>query len=282
VVPPELGKWSIYASGYYASGSQSDSANSSGFHYSIGGGGLGGEYRPDYHSIYGLAFSYSQPNAELNNNSGSIKLDSYKFGGYASVFYPNWFFDAVVSGGFNDFSVLRPGVVDTITASPNGTVFVASAKAGYLFDVAPAFQVGPIAGVTYSHTHIDGYSESGDIVLIQSVAGQDLDGLTGRAGIQLRYTSFFNGHAIMPYLNLTAEHDFLNGARVLDTIALDPVAAIPVFTPVSNAQQTYGKVAAGIAGDIAYNVRLAVDIQSTFARGTGNDMAVSGKVSYRF
>jgi hypothetical protein len=86
----------------------------------------------------------------------------------------------------------------------------------------------------------------------------------------------------MPYLNLTAEHDFLDGARTLNTIALDPVAAIPVFTAVSNANETYGRVAAGIAGDIARNVRLSGDIQSTFARKSGNDFIVSGKVSYRF
>jgi hypothetical protein len=111
--------------------------------------------------------------------------------------------------------VVRPGVVDQITGSPDGTVFAFGAKAGYLFDVAPALQVGPIAGLTYARVHIDAYSEAGDFVLIQTVQSQDLDGLTGRAGVQIRYSTFWNGRVVMPYLNVTAEHDFLGGARIL-------------------------------------------------------------------
>ena len=279
---PEVGKWAIYADGYFASGSQADSVNASGFKYTTGGGGIGGEFRPNLNTLYGLAFNYSQPNATLNNGSGTIKLDTYQFAGYASTSYRNWFADAVLSGGFNNFHVVRPGVVDQITGSPDGTVFAFGAKAGYLFDVAPALQVGPIAGLTYARVHIDAYSEAGDFVLIQKVQSQDLDGLTGRAGVQFRYSTFWNGRVVMPYLNVTAEHDFLGGARILNSIALDPVAAVPVFTPVSNAQETYGRVAAGIAGDIAQNVRLSGDVQSTFARKGGNDYLVSGKLSYRF
>jgi hypothetical protein len=55
-----------------------------------------------------------------------------------------------------------------------------------------------------------------------------------------------------------------------------------VFTPVSNAQETYGRVAAGITGDITQNVAISGDIQSTFARKGGNDFLASGKLSYRF
>jgi outer membrane lipase/esterase len=279
---PQVGKWSIYADGYFASGSQADSANASGFKYTTGGGGIGGEFRLNLNTLYGLAFNYSQPNATLNNGSGTIKLDTYQFAGYASTSYRNWFADAVLSGGFNNFHVVRPGVVDSITGSPDGTVFTFGAKAGYLFDVAPALQVGPIVGLTYARVHIDAYSEAGDFVLTQRVMSQDLDGLTGRAGVQLRYSTFWNGRVVMPYLNVTAEHDFLSGARILNSIALDPVAAVPVFTAVSNPQETYGRVAAGIAADIAQNVSLAGDVQSTFARKGGNDFLVSGKLSYRF
>jgi len=245
-------------------------------------GGLGGEFRSDSRTLYGLAFNYSQPNTTLNNSFGSIKLDSYQFAGYASVSYPNWFVDAVLSGGFNAFQVVRPGVVDQIKASPDGSVLVAAAKAGYLFEVAPALQAGPIGGLTYSRAHVDGYSETGDFILVQSVGSQTLEGLTGRAGVQVRYSALVNGRIIVPYLNLTVEHDFLDGARVINTTAIDPVAAVPVFIPVTVGHDTYGRVAAGIAGDIATNVRLAVDLQSTFARKSGEDFSVGGKVSYRF
>ena len=75
LAPIEVGKWSIYSSGNFASGSQVNSANASGFKYNIGGGRIGGEFRPSARSLVGIAFNYSQPNAALDNNSGSIKMD---------------------------------------------------------------------------------------------------------------------------------------------------------------------------------------------------------------
>ena len=119
-------------------------------------------------------------------------------------------------------------------------------------------------------------------MLINSVGSQNVQQLTGGAGVQLRYMALVNGRVLMPYVNVTAEQGFLDGERIINTVGIDPVAAVPVYTPVSNGRETYGRVAGGIAGDLRENVRLAVDVRSTFARTQGEDLSVGAKISFRF
>jgi len=79
----------------------------------------------------------------------------------------------------------RAGIIDTINGSTNADLFTIAARAGYLFDVA-AVRVGPIGGLNYTHASIGGYTETGDILLTQIVNPQNIDSLTGSAGVQVR------------------------------------------------------------------------------------------------
>ena len=163
---PAVGRLSVYASGDYSGGGRSDRSGAYGGDWNAGGVSVGAQYWATPNLLLGLAFNYSGPGSTLNTGTSKISLDSYQFGGYASLNYPNWFLDGVLSGGFNNYKVQRAGVIDTLTGSPNGSSFAVGGKGGYPFDVRPV-QVGPIVGLSYARASVGSYTETGDIVLAQ-------------------------------------------------------------------------------------------------------------------
>src|SRR5674476_576594 len=174
------------------------------------------------------------------------------------------------------FSLDRQGVIDVIHGSTSADTFTAAARAGYLVN-AGVVRVGPIAGFNYTHGVIGAYTESGDILLTMMVDRQTINALTGKAGLQLRLP-FVTGMVLYsPFINLTAEQDFAGSARnVTTTLVTAPL--LPILTPVSAHDRTYGKVAAGIGAAIAGNVNATLTASSTFAREGGNDFAVSSGI----
>ena len=266
---PAVGRLAVFASGNYAYADRNDRRGAAGGNANAGGLTVGAEYWATPNLLLGAAFAYSNTGSALNNASGKINFDAYQFAAFASLSYPNWFVDAVLNGGVNSYTMKRPGIIDTLSGNPQGNSIVAGVKGGYLFDVQRV-QIGPIAGLTFAHVGVGSYSESGDIVLAQSVGSQSLDGLTGSAGVQLRAPGVVWGHAVRSFVDLTAERDFLGGHRIIATTGLDATSAVPLATPVSSGSGTYGRLAAGVEVDLSHGIALGLMGGTTFARGNGN------------
>jgi outer membrane lipase/esterase len=275
-----LGAFTIFAMGTYAHGNQNDRLGAAGYDDNTGAGTVGFDYRWSRNLLLGGAFSYSDSTSNINlGGNTSTEVKSYQFAGFASLNYTNWFSDLVVSGGLNNYNISRPGLVGNLTATPSGTDFVAAWKTGYLFDT-PVVRLGPIGGLTYSKVWIDAYSENGDPLLTQAVSKQQLEGLTGSAGVQFRLPttamSRFN-----PFLNLTVEHDFIGDARVITT-AQTYALGLPIATQVMDGHsQTYGKVAGGTSVELGGRFSATINAESTFARQGGNFMAVTAGLNAR-
>lgn len=289
-VPMMIGSpLSAYIQGTYAGGSRDsrgfgpNGANiASGFDYDSGGGTVGLEYRASPNLLLGLAFNYANTDADISGARGRIRADSYQGAGYASLTYPNWFADFVVSYGHNDFELQRPGIIDVLRASPGGDTFTAGFRSAYLFDVASSFRIGPYGGLRYTRTGIDSYTETGDAVLTQFVNRQEADVLTGSAGIQIRLpVATMLGGRWNSFVNVTAEHDFLGDRRTLitsNTFALN----LPIYTPVGRyGERTYAKVAAGTAVELGSG--LSVMVNGTASVGDNReDYTATAGLRYRF
>jgi outer membrane autotransporter protein len=280
---PEL-PVSVYLAAAYGSGSRGDrfsaDGNAVGFDYTLTGGTFGADVKVDPNIRVGGVLNYTNPVANLHGGTGHLNLDSYQIGGYASFTYPHLLTDVVATYGYNKYRIDRPGVVDTIRASTSGDTFTAGFKSAYLFDIGRV-RVGPLVGLLYDYTNVDPYTETGDPIITQFVARQKLEGLTGSAGVQLRIPFLAGARAFNSFVNLTAEHDFLGGARTLlaaETAAL----ALPIYTIVpGNPDRTYGKVAAGVSTALTGNVAATLTAASTF--GNSNpQFAVQGAVKVAF
>jgi len=266
--------------GSYEHGRRDDRTNASGYNYNTGGVIVGAEYSANRNFLLGLAFSYAKPTADLNNGVGSIASNFYLLGGYASLSYPHWFADLIINGGIDDFQLSRPGIIDELRATTSGYIVAPSFKAGYLFG-ASQIQIGPIAGLSYTRAHIGAYTEQGDAVLTQAVSSQDFNSLDGEAGIQLRKSLAFYGPSLSWFLNVTAVHEFLDGARTLTTVGTDPTSAIPVYTSVSGGEATYGQIAGGFSANFLEWLRLSLHADKTFARRDGDAYSINGELTIR-
>ena len=127
-----------------------------------------------------MAGNYSTTNADLNRGA-NIDIDAAQVAGYMSYSSKRWFADALLGYGHHDVEMSRPGVIDIIRSDTDANVLAAVARAGYLYDFG-TLRAGPIAGLTYTHSKVDGYTEKGDPLLTYSVAAQTLETLTGSLG----------------------------------------------------------------------------------------------------
>lgn len=272
--------WSVYGEASYAGGNRDAQAFLSSYDYRSPGGSIGIEYRVNPNLRVGAVFGYAQPNVNLAVQNAHYKIDAFQFGGYASYTAANWFADGLAAYGRQNFATDRQGIIDVIRGSTNADTFTLAGKAGYLFD-AGMLRVGPIAGLSYINGQIAGYTETGDILLANVVDRQKLENLTGSAGVQLRAPFVIGNGAYSPFVNLTAEHDFIGSGRTLITTQVT-TPLLPVLTPIDNRSRTYGKVAAGFAAVITDKVSATITAVSTFARADGNDFGVSGGVKVAF
>jgi outer membrane lipase/esterase len=282
LAPVAVNPWSFYMQGNGGVSDRQATVASNGFNLDSVGGTIGLDYRINANAFIGSAFDYSNPKANLFNNAGSTDANSYQFGVYGAWANAHFFAQGLATVGHQDYRNTRPGVVDTITSNPDGTTFVVAGKAGYLFDAGKA-QVGPIGGLIYARARVNGYTESGDPVLALTVGQQTEEALIGSVGVQFRTPFTVNGRIINPYLNLTAEDDFIGNGRIIQFSATSaPLIVNSWAIPNGTSQNVYGRVAAGVVAPVWANVSLTANVSRTLGRQGGDDFYGTGgfKVSF--
>jgi outer membrane lipase/esterase len=273
-------RWSVYGGANYSGGSGEQQFLAPSYNYNAVGGTLGLEYRVDPNLRLGAVFGYSAPDVHLNVQNAHDHIDSYQFAGYGSFTSANWFADALVAYGRDEYALDRQGVIDVIHGATSADVFTAAAQAGYLADVG-SIRVGPIAGFDYTHAGIHAYTETGDSLLTMMVGQQSVDNLIGDIGFELRTPFAWRGNFYSPFVNVTAQKEFLGGGRVVTTTQVT-TPLLPVLTPVPDNNKIYGQVAAGVAASLGGNVSASLNAATTFARQGGNDFSASLGIKVAF
>jgi outer membrane lipase/esterase len=274
--------WSFYMLGNGAYSDRQATVASNGYNLDSVGGTIGTEYRINNNAFVGAAFDYSNPKARFFNNAGTTEANSYQFGAYGAWTNAHFFAQGLATFGWQNYRNSRPGVVDIITSNPDGTSFVAAGKVGYLFDVGKS-QIGPIGGLTYARARVNGYTENGDPVLALNVGQQTAEALIGSVGAQFRFPFLVSGRIISPYINLTADDDFIGNGRIIQFGATSaPLIVNNWMVPNSTSQHVYGRVAAGVVAPVSNNVALTANVSQTFARQGGNDFYGNGGLKISF
>ena len=276
--PPS--RLTAYAMGTFVGGTRSDSFEQVGFDFEAPSGTVGIEYSASRNLIIGLAGNYTAANADLNSRT-SIDTDSLQAAAYLSYATRQLFGEALVAYGHHDLDLARPGVIDTIRSSTDANSFAAAARGAYLFDFG-SLRAGPIAGLTYIHSRVDGYTEKGDPLLTFNVSAQTVDSLVGNVGLQLRTQFLAGGNLVSPFLNITLEHQFGDNTGTM-TANLTQAPLLPILSPISNFEtRSYGRVEGGVTFQLGPDLSATVNAASTFARDEGNDWRISTGLNYRF
>jgi outer membrane lipase/esterase len=273
--------WSFYMQGNGGVSDRQATVASTGFNLDSVGGTIGVDYRISANAFVGAAFDYANPKAHLFNNAGTTDANSYQLGFYGAWADAHFFAQGLGTIGLQNYRNTRPGVVDTITSSPDGATFVVAGKTGYLFDVGKA-QIGPIGGLLYAHARVNAFTEAGDPVLTLAVGSQTAEVLTGSVGAQFRFPFLINGRVISPYLNLTAEDDFIGNGRLVQFSATSAPLIVNNWQIPNGSRQVYGRVAAGVVAPVWNNVALTANVSRTLGRQGGDDFYGTGgfKISF--
>ncbi len=271
---------SIYAMGTFGGGHRSDLPDMIGFNYESTSGSIGIEYRVNRNLIVGVAGNYATADATLTN-SASVDVKAAQAAAYLSYATKAWFVDALVGYGRHDLDMARPDSGQLLRGSPDGNVLAVAIRGAYLFDLG-GVRVGPIAGLTFVRSHLEGYTEAGNLQLALTVASQTVDTATASAGVRLLAPFVAGGKVVVPYLNVTLQHELGERARTLSaSFAVQPQQ--PVFSAVPNFHTpTYGKVEGGVTFQLDDRLSATLGAASTFAREEGYDYRITAGLSYKF
>ena len=281
--PVAYNPWSFYMLGNGAVSDRQANVASRGYNLDSVGGTIGTEYRINGNAFVGGAFDYSNPKARLFNNQGTTEANAYQIGAYGEWANANLFLQGLATVGWQNYRNVRPGVVDMITSNPDGTSFVAAGKIGYLFGTPDKIQAGPIGSLLYARAKVNSYTEAGDPVLTLNVGEQVAETLIGSVGAQFRFPFWVQGKLISPYVNLTADDDFIGNGRIVQFGATSAPLIINNWTiPNAGSHNVYGRVAAGVVAPVWNNVALMANVSQTFARTGGNDFYGNGGLKISF
>ena len=115
------------------------------------------------------------------------------------------------------------------------------------------------------------------------IGPQTAEALVGSAGLQIRAPFMVNGRTISPYLNLTAEDDFIGNGRIIQFSATSaPLIVNNWAIPNGASQHVYGRVAAGVVAPVSNNVALTANVSQTFGHQGGDDFYGSGGLKISF
>jgi uncharacterized protein YhjY with autotransporter beta-barrel domain len=278
--PGALGPFTVYVSGTLLAGSSTDMPNAAGFSYGATSGLIGLEYSVNRYLILGIAASFTRMDTDLTSGA-KTGADVIHGAVYLSYSTRQWFADALAAYGTVTLDMTRPGAVDTVRGSTDATALGLAARAGYLFDLGK-LRVGPIAGISFVSAKVDGFTEAGQDPTAIKVAEQSIDSLAGSVGIRFLAPFQMGGTLLVPYLNVTLEHQFGDAKGSITTsLTQAPGSPVSLAFPVFGARD-YGKIEGGLTVELAPEASLSLSGASTFARDDGHDYRLSLGLNWRF
>jgi outer membrane autotransporter protein len=274
------GGLTAYTMGSVLGGNRSDSSFLGGYDYDATSGTIGIELNISRYLILGVAGNYTTASADLNSGA-SIGVDAVQGAAYLSYATRQFFAEALAAYASHDVDLSRPGITDQVTSKTDATSVGAALRGGYLVEFG-GLRVGPIAGVTYVRSKVDGYTESGDPLLTFSVSGQTLESIAGNLGLRFMAPFKVGSTIVVPRVDILLEHQFGDHTRTL-TASLTQASLLPILTPVSDFDpRTYGRVEGGVTFQFSPEWSASINGGTTFDKDSARDYHVSGGLSFRF
>ena len=223
-------------------------------------------------SVVGLAANYSRPKAHFGAGVAETTTHSYQLGAFAGTTLAWGFAQAHVGYGKDQHRLARQGVVEDVTASPDGTHWTAGAKAGWLMSMG-ALRVGPVAAVEYDKAKVDSYSEGGDAALNLDVSSVSAKALTGSLGIEARGDFDNSGIALRPYVAAAVEKDFIGDSRSVHFAQQSAPGIVNTWELEDRSNGIHGRLSGGASAAILERVTLDAIASTTVGRDDGNEVS---------
>jgi len=220
--------------------------------------------------VVGIAGNYSRPKADFGNGASETRDRTWQVGGFAAASMNGLIGQAYLGYGHDDHRITRRGVLDPMKASPNGSHWLAGAKAGYLVPFGPV-SIGPVAAIDYAKAKVGGYTETGDPVLNLNVSSVSTKTLEGSLGAELRGAK---GDSIRPFASAVLVKDFEGNGRTIQFAQVDAPTIVNSWQLEDRSKHIYGRLTGGGSARLFGNVSLEAMASTTIDRRGGNDTSV--------
>jgi outer membrane lipase/esterase len=272
----------VFINGDVNFGDKESRATKPGFDFTTTGVTAGVDYRVTNNFALGVAVGYVNNSTDLNNNLGNIDIDGYNVSAYGNYVQNNFYTDAVVSYGWNNYDIQRTIAVGnrTATASPDGNQLSVDVNSGYNFK-SGNFSIGPAVGVRYARINIDGYTEKDAGSLNMVVQDQDADSVVLSAGAQASVAIKAGTSEVIPYVRASYERELADDRREIVT-ELVTQPGIPMRTITNKPDRDYLKLGAGTQVVFSEKVSGVIEYQAIVGRKDYSDQAVRAEIRYQF
>jgi outer membrane lipase/esterase len=232
-------------------------------------------------TVAGGAIGYALASASPKT-AGSVNDDALEFGAYGAFTGPAFYARASAAVAENWYKTQTPAYLGgSVTGKPSGLSIAIQGAAGYAYHPRANFSVGPELGLIYSHVGLNGYTESGDALLTKQVASQTDQSLDGTAGLRLGWSGQFRSLQLTPYALLGAELP-LSGHGGDFTADFTSSSLVPLTIRYPAQSSVWAIYQAGTSVALSRRLSANVAVAGTAFRSTGNNVSVSGALSWTF
>lgn len=235
------------------------------------GGTIGASYGFGTGTI-GIAGNYTRPRVRFGNDASRVDSDTWQIGAFGGFAIAGAFAQAYLGYGKDDNDIERLGVIDSLSANPDGDHWLAGAKAGYLLPLG-AMRAGPVVALDYAKAKVDSYTEEGDAALSLNVSSASAKSLTGGVGAEIRGDFESGGMSVRPFASAMLEKELLDDGRSVHFAQTSAPGIVNTWEFEDRSTKAYGRVAFGGSAGILNGVTINAVGSATLGRDEGNDVS---------
>ncbi|KOP26360.1 autotransporter [Hapalosiphon sp. MRB220] len=274
-------RWGVFVNGDVNLGSQHSDEHPD-YDYTTGGVTAGVDYSVTDQLAVGVALGVVNHETDLQQNQGDIKTDGYAVSVYSNYVEKNFYTNAVISYGNNDFDIKRQIDFDQrkATANTDATQFSVNINSGYLAKSGNLYY-GPTLGLKYDRININGYTETGAGSLNLKVDDQQAESFILSVGAQAAVKLNTSVGSIIPNIHASYEYQLASTQRTITT-ELVTQPGIPMRVQTNEPDRDYFKVGAGTQIVFSQNFTGAIDYEVILGREDFSNNVIKGEIRYEF
>jgi len=216
LTPTVDNKWGVWVQGNGIFSKVTNVSQVPNYRFNSGGFLLGADYKWSENFTTGVYAGYQGTYAKYADDS-NLRVNSALFGGYATYDNGGFYADAIVGGGYTNYTAKRAinfSTIDRVARSqPGGGQFTTYLDAGYDWEVK-GFTFGPIVSGQYTYAGIAPFTESGADSLDLKVSQQNANSIRTNIGGRVAYTwNVTSSITFIPEVRMFWQHEFLNNPR---------------------------------------------------------------------
>ncbi|WP_310468629.1 autotransporter domain-containing protein [Sphingomonas sp.] len=223
-------------------------------------------------AVVGLAANLSKPELRFIGGSADTRTTSLQLGAFAGYAIAGAFVQGYAGYGHDKHKIDRDGVVQDMSAKPDGNHWLAGAKAGYLMPLG-SWRAGPVVALDYAKAKVDDYSERGDPALSLDVGELSSKALTGSLGLEARGDFDSGGLSFRPFVAAAMEKTLSGNGDTAFYAQHSSPTIVNSWRLSDRSKKAYARLTGGASAALFGTASLDATVSSTFGRNDGDDIS---------